>query len=163
MTTDSYIKERFSILAAIWILACNDETPSITYRGIQQRLNLPQEYDLRGLISQHGELFRLRIPQSRLEQWKSDMRLGQHLPRWVREVTGPARVELINSLKPEDGFRSQFRAEPGAPPSDTVVIEWGLNHIERLRKAHSEAREASAKSWQMWLIFSVGILGFLAT
>ena len=43
------------------------------------------------------------------------------------------------------------------------MIEWGLGHIERLRKARSEAREATAKSWQMWLVFATSLVGVIAT
>jgi hypothetical protein len=40
--------DEYAVLAAIWILASNDETSLITYRGVQQRLNLPAGYDIRG-------------------------------------------------------------------------------------------------------------------
>ena len=41
----------------------------------------------------------------------------------------------------DDVFRSQFRTEKDALPSSLEVLSWGLQHIERLRKANLEARE----------------------
>jgi hypothetical protein len=155
--------DEYAILAAIWILASNDETSLITYRGIQQRLNLPVDYDVRALVTCHGELFRQRIPFWMLKKWQGEMRQGKHRPAWIREAREEERETLIDSLTPDDGFRSQFRSELSAPRSDIAVIEWGLGHIERLRKAKTDAREASAKSWQIWLVFATSILGVAAT
>lgn len=155
--------DEYAVLAAIWILASNDETPLITYQSIQHRLNLPHNFDIRTLIRRHGELFRLGMPPSRLDKWKIEMRAGRRLPSWIREASNPDRPGLIEALGPADGFRSQFRSDLDAPRSAVAVIEWGLNHIERLRKAEFEARESTAKSWQMWLVFATSILGVIAT
>ena len=54
------IPDEYAILAAICILASNDETSLITNRGVQHRLNLPPDYDILGLVRRHGELFRLQ-------------------------------------------------------------------------------------------------------
>lgn len=155
--------DEFATLSAIWILASNDETSLITYRGLRSRLHLPDGYDLESLIARHGELFRLGLPKSRLELWKNDMRQGNHLPAWIREADQLHRNKYIENLGPNDGFRSQFRAGYSAPKSEVAVIEWGLGHIERLRKAQSEVRAATAKSWQMWVVFAASVLGTIAT
>jgi hypothetical protein len=118
---------------------------------------------LEGLISQHGELFRLGLPHSQLNQWKDEMRKGSGLPGWIRAATQTDRMKLIEELSPADGFRSQFRSNARAAKSDVAVIEWGLGHIERLRKARGEARAATAKSWQMWVVFAASVLGTVAT
>jgi len=73
------------------------------------------------------------------------------------------RARLISELSPDDVFRSQFRAGADAPQSSIEVIDWGLQHIDRLRKAHFDAKETTAKSWQMWLLFAVGILNACTT
>jgi hypothetical protein len=154
----------YALLSAIWILACNDENNLITYKGIQHRLGLPKDYDVRGLVVQHGELFRQGMPASKLEEWKEDMRHGKRRPAFIRRAeSDELRNRLIDTLQPSDGFRSQFRAETNAPRSEVVVIEWGLGHVERLRKAHYEARDATAKSWQIWLVFAASLLGVAAT
>jgi hypothetical protein len=124
MKTNSSGPDQFAVLSAIWILACNDETPVMTYRGIRHRLNLPDDLAVENLVQNHGELFRLRIPPSRLKTWKDDMLKGNHMPSGIREATGSDRIQLITNLRPEDGFRSQFRAEASAPKSDVAVIEW---------------------------------------
>jgi hypothetical protein len=103
------------------------------------------------------------MPAWILKQWKEEMHAGKRRPAWIREAKESDRTRLIDDLTPDDGFRSQFRSEISAPRSDIAVIEWGLNHIERLRKARSEAREATAKSWQMWLVFGTSVLGVAAT
>jgi hypothetical protein len=157
------IPDEYAVLAAIWILASNDETSLITYKGIRQRLNLPPDYDVQRLVLCHGELFRQRIPKWMLKRWQDEMHQGKHHPAWIREANEDDRPRLIDPLTPDDGFRSQFRSEIAAPRSDIAIIEWGLNHIERLRKAKSEALQATAKSWQMWLVFATSIAGVAAT
>jgi hypothetical protein len=93
-----------------------------------------------------------------------DMRGGKHIPSWIRDDDRSKRADLINSLQLDDVFISQFRAneeellyESG---SDTGVIDWGLQHIERLRKAHFESRDEAMKKWQLWtlLFFSFASL-----
>jgi len=89
---------------------------------------------------------------------------GQHLPSWIREIEDPtAQKQAIEALTPDDVFRSQFRAEKDAPRAPVEIIDWGLQHIDRLRKASIEAHEQSAKSWQMWLVFVVGIINIIVT
>lgn len=159
---DMNVEDEYAILSAVWILACNDERSLITYPGLAYRLNLPS-HEIENLVRDHGELFRQGMPDRRLERWKEEMRAGRHLPAFIRDAEPKLHQQMIDSLGPQDGFRSQFRAELDAPRSEVAVIEWGLNHIERLRKARSEAREATAKSWQLWLVFVTSILGILAT
>lgn len=155
--------EDFDTLCSIWIIACNDENPIITYEGITYRLNLPDKYDIRGLVKCHGELFRRSVPKRRLDEWKIEMRQNRHLPSWIRDEEPTKRPELIEALSPDDVFRSQFRAENDAPKSSIEIVDWGLRHIERLKDAQLEAREGIAKSWQMWLVFIVGLLNIFAT
>lgn len=89
---------------------------------------------------------------------------SKHLPSWIREIENPAtQKQKIESLVSDDVFRSQFRAESSAERSPVEIIDWGLQHIERLRRANLEAREQSAKSWQIWLVFAVGIINIVAT
>jgi hypothetical protein len=100
----------------------------------------------------------------RLETWKQDMRSGKRIPSWIREISEHTlRSKTIDEITPDDAFRSQFRAGDAAPKSSLEIIDWGLQHIDRLRKSSYEAREKSAKSWQMWLIFWVGVLSVAAT
>ena len=87
------------------------------------------------------------------------MRLGKHLPSWIRDVDDETtKKSAIEALSPEDVFRSQFRAEYDAPKSSVEVIDWGLQHIDRLRKASLEYQEQTAKRWEIWLVFLVSIL-----
>lgn len=154
----------FDVLSAAWVMACNDENPIITYEGIRQRLNLPSSFDMRSLIGARGDLFRRGVSQRRLGAWKDVMRTGKHLPNWIREIEDlDLRRRTIDELTVDSVFRSQFRTEDGAQRSSLEVIDWGLQHIDRLRKATFEARDKSAKSWQMWLVFATGILSIIAT
>lgn len=156
--------DEFDILSATWILSCNDENPSMSYEGIRYRLGLPTDYDIKGLIQSHGELFRKGIPRHRLEGWKDQMRLGKHLPAWMREIDDEiTRKAKVEALDPEDIFRSQFRTEYDAPQSPVEVIDWGLQHIDRLRKANLEYREQTAKRWEIWLVFSVSIINIIVS
>ncbi|HEX8196196.1 MAG TPA: hypothetical protein VF571_08410, partial [Pyrinomonadaceae bacterium] len=134
--------EEAGILSAIWILASNDENPIITYKSIAQRLDLPDSYDIKGLIKKRSELFRPRIPPWRLEEWKGKMRIGKNLPAWLLQINDEnKRNEVIESLTIDDAFRSQFRARKDAEKSPIELINWGLEHIDRLRKAKIEEKE----------------------
>ena len=140
------VPDEFALLSAIWIMASNDDTPLMTYESLRARLTLPSGYDLTGLVGQHPELFRRKMQLSALNEWKTEMLAGKRLPAFIRDAPATDRVAMIAALKPEDGFRSQFRASRAANRSDVAVIEWGLNHIERLRKASFEVRDATARS-----------------
>jgi hypothetical protein len=149
--THSPIKgsDEFDILSAIWILASNDEDSIITYEGIKYRLDLPGAFDIRGLVKSHGELFRRGITTYQLEELKRDMLAGKRLPPWIRDIEDLSdRNATIQGLTTHDAIRSQFRAEENAPRSDIKIIDWGLQHIHRLRKASIEHREQKAK-WTM--------------
>ena len=156
--------DELDILSAIWILACNDENPIMTCEGIRFRLGLPEDYDVKQLVLGRGEMFRRGVPSRRLERWKQQMIEGKHCPSWVREMDDEeARQKAIMALTPDDVFRSQFRAHSDAPRSPIEIIDWGLQHIDRLRKARLEARGQTAKSWQMWLVFAVSVINITVT
>jgi hypothetical protein len=158
--------EELDIVSAIWILASNDETSLITYEGIRYRLGLSPDFDVRKLVQKRGELFRAGARRSHLEGWRNEMLAGRQLPSWIRAITDSAeREKTIRALTVNDVFRSQFRASGSAdgPPwradrSPIEVMKWGLEHIDRMRKAKLEARETTAKSWQMWLVFGAAVL-----
>ena len=154
----------FDILSATWILACNDENEIITYKGINDRLNLPKDYDVKALIQSRGELFRKSVPAHRLREWKDEMFTGCHLPAWIRDIDDATeRKKAIENLSPDDVFRSQFRAGKDSPRSPVEIINWGLEHIDRLRKASVDAKEQSAKRWEIWLVFAIGIINIIVT
>ena len=89
---------------------------------------------------------------------------GKHLPSWLRDKENhEARKTAIESLKSEDLFRNQFRPEANAPRAPVEIINWGLEHIERLRKANSEAREEKQKRvTSYWLPLISAITALLA-
>lgn len=109
---------------------------------------MPAEYDVRELIAGHGELFRARVPNQRLDKWKTEMLAGQRLPSWIREKTElQDRRAAIERLTPDDLFRNQFRTEANAARADLEVIRWGLEHVESLRAARADLQEARVKKW----------------
>jgi len=101
--------EQLDTIAAIWILASNDERPEISYAGLRHRLHLPQGVDERQLVAQRGELFRLSIPSKRLDELKARYREGERVPSWLRELPEAERSHAIDRLTVHDFFRSQFR------------------------------------------------------
>jgi hypothetical protein len=133
---------QLDILCSIWILACNDDNPQITYQGLTHRLGLADDFDVRPLVQSRGELFRKQTSLRQLNSWKVEMLQNKHFPSWIREIDDKnLRTEKINSLTQADVFRSQFRAEASSPRSDIVIINWGLQHIDRLRKAELETKQ----------------------
>lgn len=147
-STPAAIPDEFGLLSSIWILSCNDQIPYMTYEGIKYRLGLPADYDVRKLIGGHGELFRAKVPASSLNEWKDEMLAGDRVPSWIREEADSSeRKTLIQGLSPDDLFRNQFRTEANAPRAELEVIKWGLDHIENLRSAQVDLREARVKRW----------------
>ena len=121
----------------------------MTYKGIKYRLNSPTDCDVESLVEERGELFRSKVPVSHLKEWKTAMQsdIGKR-PAWIRDLGDKTlQFQAIEELIRDDVFRSQFRTEKDAPPSTLEIIDWGLQYIERLRKANLEAREEMIKRW----------------
>ena len=160
-------RDKFDVLSAVWVLTCNDPISVMTYKGIEYRLNLPTAYDIESLIQERGELFRPQIPLERLEEWKAEMRsVSKQRPAWVRELDSEtSQLQAIEDLSVDDVFRSQFRIGKGkdAFPSPLTTIDWGLQHIERLRKANLEVREEVIKRWQLWSVILLSIINIVVT
>jgi hypothetical protein len=126
--------DELDILSGIWIMSCNDDNPIMTYRSVAQRLNLPETYDVKSVVRSRPELFRPGILNSRLNAWKDLPRTGKSRPNWIVEIHDQRKQrEAIESIGREDVFRNQFRVDDGAGRSDIEVIDWGLQHIDRLR------------------------------
>ncbi len=161
---DKKSPDEFDILSSVWILASNDENPIMTYKSILYRLGLDNDYEIKSLISEHGELFRRGIPLSRLDRWKKQMEEYSKLPSWIRDIEDPVEKQIaIDSLTTDDLFRSQFRAEIQAPRSPIEIIDWGLRHIDRLRQANLEARRQNVQIWGIWVVLIVGVLNLIIT
>ncbi len=161
-TTSGRSLEELDIVSAIWVMANNDENHLITYRGIIHRLELPSDYDVKGLVRSRGELFRPGVQQWILNDWKSDMLGGKSLPIWIRDVKDKnEQAKMIHQLTPDDVFRSQFRARKDAAKAELSVIDWGLQHIERLRKSRLESSDARQKSIQSWIIIFTSAVNIL--
>lgn len=154
----------FDILSAIWILACNDENPIITFGSVSYRLNLPADFDVEALIRSRADLFRMGVPENRILEWKDIMSKGKHIPSWIKDIDDEdARNEVINSLSGNSAFRSQFRVEKDAEKAPIEVIEWGLQHINRLRLANLESQTMVTTKTQIWIILGLGIFNLVAS
>jgi hypothetical protein len=162
MSTDDL--EALDLISAIWILACHDENHLLTFEGIRERLGLSTQYDVRGLVLKRRELFRPGAPPGELEEWKNDMQADRRVPSWIRQMQqSEARRQAIAGLGANDVFRSQFRAGRTAPSSPIEVVAWGLDHLDRLRTSRIALLNATAKSWQMWLVFLVGLANIVVS
>jgi hypothetical protein len=141
MTRDAATSEQFSVLSGAWIMSCNDQNPIMTYRGISDRLNLAEGFDVKALIDSRRELFRSGVPDFQLDPWKAKLREGVNVPNWIRQISDDnERKKAIDSLSRHDVFRNQFRITK-TDPCDLATIEWGLEHIERLRNSKVEERQ----------------------
>jgi hypothetical protein len=161
MSTDDL--EELDLLSAVWILASNDENHLLTFEGVRERLALSAQYDVRTLVLKRRELFRPNAPPGELEEWKNAMRAGSRLPAWIRQLDEPAQRQAIDALSDKDVFRSQLRPGRNAPVSSIQVVSWGLEHLDRIRKSRIAARDATAKSWQMWLVFGIGVANIVVS
>jgi hypothetical protein len=158
MTADT--PDEFAILTATWILASNDENSIMTYKGIVYRLDLPKNYNLKRIVNSRGELFRRGVQEYSLEEWKRKMiSFPKNRSSWIRALGDELKqVAAIRELSANDVFRSQFRTINGAGKSPIEIIDWGLQHIERLRKAGMESKEQYAKSTEVRWILAVTII-----
>src|SRR5215203_1922782 len=160
----------YDTLAAIWVLACNDDDPIITYRGLIRRLGPDTPYDIDDIeviVASRPELFRRGgVSDNRFDRWKEKMsnKPRQALPSWLRDMERESdRKDAIEKLTPEHVFRSQFRVKEDAPPSEIDIIDWGLQHIERIRQARVEASSELATKQQFYLVLAVSILNIIVT
>jgi hypothetical protein len=145
--------EYFDAVSAIWILSCNDENPITTYAGVLERLGFSDDHEVKAIIRSRRELFRPGVGRSRLAKWKDRLRQGEGLPGWLQEITDPAlRASRINEITSDEVFRNQFRTAENAPRCDLSTIDWGLQHIERLRGATFEARNERRQRWTTLVI-----------
>jgi len=89
---------------------------------------------------------------------------GKNLPSWLQNLpTNEQKEEAINSLLATDVFRSQFRTGSNAPKAPVEILNWGLEHIERMRRASLESRDYLAKSWQAWVAIGISGLTLILT
>jgi hypothetical protein len=134
-------------LPSIWLLSCLDENAILTYKGIVDRLHLPEE-DVKALVQISRGLFRVGIPEARLDTWKNKMKGTKKFPNWINALEDEAaKTKAINDLRTDDVFRNQFRLGDNAPKCSIEIIDWGLNHIDRLRTSVAQAREAQVRFW----------------
>jgi hypothetical protein len=156
--------DEFDLLSAIWVLASNDDSPIITYEGITHRFGIPAAVNVRALVASRPELFRLGVPAARIEKWKAVLREGRRLPSWLRDIEDLGkRNARIDGLSGDDAFRSQFRTTRDAPRSPIAIIEWGLQHLERLREGQLRKQEERTKKWSEIGIPLVSILAVVLT
>ena len=142
----------FDILTSVWILSCNDENPVISYEGIRYRLNLDKDYDLTGLVENRRELFRTSMPMVRFKLFKDKLKNNWTKYDWLKQYNEDKRKEIINNLSPQDLFRCQFRVKDNAEKAPLEIIDWGLKHIDTLRKAEIETSDYKSKKWtNIWI------------
>jgi hypothetical protein len=133
--------ENAALVSAIWILSCNDPIPTMTYDYILKRLGLNEE-EVKELIKNHKELFSTSISPNWREAWKNKMLKGELLPSRIASKTDPTeKKKEIEELVKKDLFRSQFRLSCSASITPIEITKWGLEHIEKTRKAQNEVKE----------------------
>jgi hypothetical protein len=94
---------------------------------------------------------------------------GQYgsIPAWVFESDDPLdRRKAIESIRTDDVFKSQFRSPKSSlksGPSPIEVIDWGLEHLERLRRAEEERKESQWKWFKEGLIPILSVIVALGT
>lgn len=156
--------DEFDTLTEIWIMACTDENPIMTYKGIAHRLEKTVE-EVENIVKKRRDLFRPSIPSKRLEAWKrmliKNIDNDLFLPPWIAEIKErESKESAINGLKhKEHVFRSQFRKYVVVEKEDSEkkkiedrdlykspevhfdTIKWGIEHIDRLRKVQHEGKQ----------------------
>lgn len=151
--------EQFDNLTTIWVLSSNDVNPIMTYKGIIYRLDLDEKYDVKGLVNHHQELFRLKVPPRHLENWKKEMRVDEtKRPSYMRCENEQRQREMIEEITVDDVFRSQFRLVENAARTSIEIIDWGLQHLDRQRKAGLEYQQTIATKAQVFWAIGIAVL-----
>jgi hypothetical protein len=180
-------EDEFYMLSAIWIMANRDENPLMFYGDVEHRLRRNAS-EVRTLVERQRPLFRLGVTKGRLNKWKCtkleqagcssdqaptewqcsmyEWEKGKALPAWLDEKIGPKKgledvVSVLSAIERDDVFRSQWRLREDDEAAPIDLIEWGLGYLERRRKALLEAREATIKAWQIYLVAAVGLLNVM--
>lgn len=179
-------EDEFYILSAIWIMANRDENPLMFYGDVEHRLER-EASEVRTLVKGQRPLFRLDVSEERLNKWKCSKLeqagcspdqapaewqcskykfKGKALPPWLDKKIGPRKelkdvVSVLSAIEKDAVFRSQWRVREDDKAAPIEIIEWGLGYLERRRKALLEAREATIKTWQIYLVAAVGILNVM--
>jgi hypothetical protein len=159
-------RDEFDILASIWVIASNDTNPIVFYETVYFRLSLSEKYNLKALIEKRGDLFRNHASQHRLEALKNRwLNEASDRPAWLLDGrTEAEQILKIHSLQTNDAFQSQFRGFEGDQSRSSLeVVDWGLQHIERLRKTFLESREDKIKRWQLWSVMILTTLDLIVT
>jgi len=157
MESSPMTNDELGILSAVWVLACNDENPLMTYKSVRHRLGLSDDYPLEQLIKSRRELFRQGAPDLRVQDLKTELSKGS-AAGWLEGLSKEERDRAIQELTKEGVFRSQFRVVRGADKSRMELIEWGLQHLERLRKNEQLEEESRWKVLKEAIIPIVSIL-----
>lgn len=137
------------IVSAAWIIASNDPIALIHYDKLKERLSLENDdFNLKNLIARHGELFKFEGLEKDVNAWKEAMKGGEKLPPYIKRLDkGPERNKAIDEIQESDFFRSRFRNTYDAPRSDITIINWGLEHVNRIRTLLVEEKKN-----KFWLI-----------
>lgn len=136
----------------------------MTYRYTAERLDGANIESIKAIVGKRPELFRLKISVETLEAWKNDMLGRKRLPAWVKEADNKNDFEkFIAELQISDVFHSRFRILENSEPTKIEIIEWGLQHIDRLRKSSLDSIEVNRRWIKEWLIPILSILVAVVT
>jgi|GEM_PF-1473593 len=135
--------EYFDILTAVWILSNNDDNPIMLYDSLNKRLSIPSTIDLKKMVLSRRELFRPGVKKSELEKKKINWKSNHNIPEYLLEFSDEQRKKIINEITEADVFRSQFRIGEKTDKTSIETINWGLNHIEKIRQYRIEKQNES--------------------
>jgi hypothetical protein len=130
----------FDTLSAIWIMANRDEQPLMFYGDVAYRLERCED-EMKNLVEEQKELFRLGLPKWRLNQWKCNKlvqagfsseeapeewqewqcskyddletrKTRKTFPAWLEEKTGPEKKPgQVRNVLDEIGEEDVFRSQ----------------------------------------------------
>lgn len=158
-------RDELSKVAAIWILASTDENPIITFKSVIERVGYENENEVLNVILKYRELFRHKAQTSQLDKLKNQWRSQQNtdiLPTWLQNKTTEDKERLIDEVSRDTVFRSILRTNYSAPKSSQGSIDWGLRHIDSLRKIESDKTDKRFRNYHL-VLTTVSLAVTLAT
>jgi hypothetical protein len=122
------------------------------------------EPEVEKLVRGRSELFSTIISRQWLKEWKDWVKTG-HYPRYIIDNYSDktSRDAAIDGINVDHVFRSQFRTHSKQEPCDIEHISWGIEHIDRLRKANMEAKEQRLATWSGFTSVLLPVLTILGT
>lgn len=134
--------EYFKILSAIWMISNTEECPLILYKQLYISLKISESIDLKGIIQDNREFFKHGSNQKELDIMKTIWKRDGLNPDYLKTSQKSEEVNNnIDKIGTDDVFKSYFRISGCNEKTSIEIINWGVNHIDKLQQAIKDKKK----------------------